>query len=121
MVNPVRIHIPDKDGKLYSVVVHPDKLYGDRLGSELIHQYGKRGLKSITPRQALIISESDIFLPCGKLQEYTRINGDNYKTAEVIRRIEKITDTRIYSKRQNRILKHFQNTTLTIPQEEICL
>ena len=41
-VRAYTIHLPDKNGQYYTVKVKPNKLYGGRLGRDLIQLYGNR-------------------------------------------------------------------------------
>ncbi len=116
MDKPQPLHIPDSNGVFYKVLVFPHKRYGDVLGSELIERYGKKlRSKPIKKPSPLSIENNKLFLPCGKLPEYTLINGSKYQTQKILNKIEEKTHTKIYSKRENRIVKNYQNTTVQIP------
>jgi hypothetical protein len=96
------IHLP-LDSGLCRVYVTPSKIYGSLLGSELIQIYGIKRLKE-RDTQSVEITENSIFIPSGDL--------DN-KSIELLKQIERLSNTKILSKREPRALKYHWNTTLS--------
>ena len=43
------IHIPDKQGVYYAVLVKPQRIYGGVLGRDLIKRYSKKTATPVTP------------------------------------------------------------------------
>ena len=97
------IHLPLNDGVLCRCYVTKDKLYGSLLGSELIEIYGIKRQKEIVTK-SIEINGNSLFIPSGFL--------DN-TSLEILKEVERLTDTKILHRREPRATKKFMNVTLT--------
>jgi len=115
--NVVRIHLPLTSGGTVNVGVTPSKRYGKYLGETLIERYGKRPRKIKNKSQSITILKQDFILnlPTGELPPLIKIGDNVYKAREFLELIEKALGIRIISKRDNRALKHIQNTSIRLP------
>ena len=63
----------------------------------------------------MIKYDTRIHIPYGELPEKIKIGLRYYNTRDILNIIERITGKRIISKRENRALRHMQNTTIQLP------
>ena len=107
----VLIHLPSSSG-IVQVRVTPNKIYGDKTGEELIKLYGVKYRKA--EPKTIEVKGNTIFLPHGEIAEKVMFNDKTIPLKEFKNKIEQATRVKIFSKRSNRAVKHFRNTTLII-------
>ena len=98
----IPIHLPLDNNASCRVYVTPSKFYGKLTGSELIQIYGRRVLKQIETK-SIEQTKNSIFIPSGFL--------DN-RSLEILKQLERITDTKILHSKQPRAIRNYMNTTL---------
>jgi len=60
------------------------------------------------------IKDTSIFIPSGELPKTIQIGDRSYNTRQLIEIIERITGKHIISKRQNKALRNYRNTTIRL-------
>ena len=115
----VKIHLPLKQYGYVRVFVTPSKTYGKFTGLQLIKKYGKLSRKPKIQPNPIKIIDNDLLLSLTsrELPQRIIIKDRVFKTREIINSIESVIHQRIISKREDRALKHCQNTSIKIPLE----